>query len=283
MVSFRPVLFFQGLRRRFIRWDRRLTLSKRQQFVLVTVGLTLGLILTQLVPSEWRYLMVTGLAITTYLASAFALREDLRGIEWLALLTLPTLFTAAVALFYFLLPVRWLTRLPVASLYGVGMYALLLTENIYNVAANRTIGLLRAAHSVGFLLTLTTYFLLVQTILAFRLPGWANTMLVGLVSLPLLFQSLWAIELEEKVSRRVRQLSWALTLVMTQLAWVLSFWPVKTTLQALFLTTCFYGIAGMAQQYVAQKLYKKTVIEFFLVTVIVFVITLFATRWRGNF
>ena len=67
-------------------------------------------------------------------------------------------FTAAIALFYFLLPVRWLTRVPVAVLYAVGMYALLLTENIYNVAADRTIALLRAAQSIGYLLTLLTYF-----------------------------------------------------------------------------------------------------------------------------
>ena len=63
-------------------------------------------------------------------------------------LTLPTLFTAAVGLFYFLLPVRWLTRLPVVILYSIGIYALLLTENIYNVAAERTIALFRAAHSL---------------------------------------------------------------------------------------------------------------------------------------
>ena len=67
-------------------------------------------------------------------------------------------FYGAVAFFYFLLPVRWLTRIPVVVLYAVGIYALLLTENIYNVAADRTIALLRAAHSVGYLLTLDNVF-----------------------------------------------------------------------------------------------------------------------------
>ncbi|MFZ5844874.1 MAG: hypothetical protein ACOY0S_00190, partial [Patescibacteria group bacterium] len=118
------------LKRHFRRWEREQTLSKRQQFVLVTILLTLGLVLTQIAPAEARYPMVTMLAVFSYLLSAFALREDLRGTEWITLLTLPTFFTAAIALFYFLLPVRWLTRLPVAALYGVGIYALLLTENI---------------------------------------------------------------------------------------------------------------------------------------------------------
>jgi hypothetical protein len=88
------------------------------------------------------------------------LREGIDGIEWLTVLTLPPLYTAGVGLFYFLLPVRWLTRLPVAMAYGLGMYVLLLTENIFSVASIRTIQLLRAAQAVGFLLTLVTGFFL---------------------------------------------------------------------------------------------------------------------------
>ncbi len=274
--------FWGSFKKGFKRWDRRLTLTKRQQFVVVTLVLTVGLVLTQLVPAETRYPMVGLLALLSYLLSAFALREDLKGIEWLTLLTLPTLFTAAVGLFYFLLPVRWLTRLPIAALFAVGIYALLLTENIYNVAANRTIGLLRAAHSVGFLLTLLTYFLLLQTILAFRLIFWANTLLVIILSFFLIFQALWAMELTETVSRRVWQLTLSLALVLGQVAWAFSFWPVATTLQALFLTTSFYGLAGMAQQYLVEKLYKKNVVELFAVVAIVLAIVMIATRWRGN-
>lgn len=270
------------IRARYRRWDRKLTISKRQQFVIITSMLTLGLVLTQLVPLEYRYIMVTMFAITAYGLSAFALREDLRGIEWVTLLTLPTLFTASVSLFYFLLPVRWLTRLPVAALYAIGMYALLLTENIYNVAASRTIALLRAGHSVGFLLTLVTYFLLLQTLFAFRLPVVYNVVVNGIVSYLLLYQSLWAIELEAQVSVKVRSLTLIITLVLMELSWIFSFWPTQSTLQVLFLATTFYSLGGMAQQYIIEKLYKKSVVEFFSVCAIVFVIIFFSTHWRGN-
>lgn len=275
--------FVNFLKKRFRRWERRQTLSKRQQFVLVTLVLTVGLVLTQLVPDDTRYLMVALLSFLAYWLAAFALREDLRGLEWLTLLILPTLFTTAIALFYFLLPVRWLTRLPVALLYGIGIYALLLTENIYNVAAIRTIGLLRAAQSVGFLLTLVTYFLLVQTVLAFRLNAISNSLLIGFLTYLLVLQELWAVELEVQASRRVLNLSLTLALISGELAWIFSFWPVATTLKALFLTTSFYGLGGMAQQYLVEKLYKKNVIEFFAVVAIVFVIIFLATRWRGIF
>jgi hypothetical protein len=266
------------------RWERRITItiSKRQQFVILTLLLTFGMVLTQLVPADLRYTMVAGLSVLTFAATAFAMREDLSGIEWLTLLSLPTLFTAAVGLFYFLLPVRWLTRLPVAALYAVGIYALLLTENIYNVAAERTIALLRAAHSVGFLITLLTYFLLVQTILAFRLTYLANTISIGLTSFVLVLGSLWAVELGERLSRRVWQISIAISLILMELGWIFSFWPVATTLIALFLTTCFYSLVGMAQQYLVERLYKKTVVEFLGVVTIVFCIVFLATHWRGN-
>lgn len=268
-------------RKRFIRWSRRLTLTKRQQFVAVTLILTVGLVLTQLVPSEYRYPMVAVLSVLTFFGCAFSLREDMRGVEWFTLLTLPTMFTASISLFYFLLPVRWLTRIPIAILYALGMYALILTENIYNIAAIRTIALLRAAHSVGFLLTLLTYFLLVQTVLSFRLSPFLQSPVIGLLSFPLIVQSLWSMELESRVSRRVWHLSLVLALTQIELAWFFSFWPVKATLQALFFTTSLYGMAGMAQQYLVERLYKKTVIEFFSLTTIVLFVILLATRWRG--
>lgn len=272
----------ETVRRWFIRWERHFSLTKRQQFVGVTIMLTVGLLLTQLVTGESRYPLVFVLSLAACGLSALVFHQEVAGIEWLTILSLPTLFTTAVALFYFLLPVRWLTRLPVAILYGIGIYALLLTENIYTVAASRTIALLRAAHSVGFLLTLFTYFLLVQTVLAFRFTVPVQMLLIGLISFILVLQSVWSMELSEVLGRRVWHISVAISVFLTQLVWVFSFLPTKTTLLALLFTTAFYSTVGMAQQYLVEKLYKKTVIEFFSVAAIVFIITLIATSWRGG-
>lgn len=269
------------LSKRYRRWNRRFTFSKRQQFIFITILLTTGLLLTQLVPLELRYPMVLLISVATYLFCAFGLRDDLKGIEWITLLTLPTLFTAGVSLFYFLLPVRWLTRLPVAVLYAIGMYALLLTENIFSVAKIRTIALLRAAHSVGFLLTLLSYFLIVQTILVYRFEVYFESMLIASLTFVLMLQSLTSIELETRVSRRVLKITIGLSFVLMQIAWVFYFWPVNRTLVALLLTTCFYTVAGMGQQYLVEKLYKRTVTEFAVVAVVVFFLVIVASRWRG--
>lgn len=275
--------FFLLLLRRFKRWDQRQPFSKRQQFVIITGILTLGLMTTQLVSLDFRYPMIIVLSILCYVLCAFALRDDLNGHEWITLLVLPSLFTAAASVFYFLLPTRWLTRLPIAVLYAIGMYALLLTENIYNVAVVRTIALLRAAHTVGFLLTLITYFLLVQTIFAYRFYGWTNAALIGAMTYPLTIQLLWATNLESMVGKRVWELSLVITIVCAELTWIISLLPVRTTLCALFITASFYGMAGMGQQYLADRLYKRTVGEFFGVVFVVFVIVMLTVNWRVTY
>jgi hypothetical protein len=275
--------FFQPKRimTMFSDWLLRLGISKRQRYVLATLVLTFMLILTQVVSQDYRYLFVFSLSFFTFVLSALCLHEDLKGIEWFTLLILPNLYSAAVALFYFLLPVRWLTRIPIAALYAFGLYALLLTENIYNVAANRTIALLRAAHSVGFLITFVTYFLLVQTVFAFRVGPLLNSVAIGIISFILTFQFLWAMELEEKASERLVSVSIVLTFVFMQLTWILSFWPVPRMMAALFLSSVFYSLVGMTQLYMVEKMYKKTVIEFFFVCIVVSLIFLATTRWRG--
>ena len=144
-------------------------MTKRFKLAIVSLLLSLGILGVQLIEVDARYQAIGLLAGLAYGLSAWALFEDLKGIEWLTCLILPVLYPVAVALFYFLLPERLLSRMMILSIFGVGMYALLLTENIFNVAASRTIQLLRAAHAVGFLLTLVVAFFLWDTIFSFKL------------------------------------------------------------------------------------------------------------------
>jgi hypothetical protein len=282
-MNFKNNIIISYIVKLYKRWNRKITLSKRQQFVIVTLILSGGLITTQIIPADLRYLAVAIMSVIAYLLSALSLREDLKGIEWVTLLILPTLYTAAVCLFYFLLPSRWLTRIPIAILYAIGIYALLLTENIYNVAANRTIALLRAAHSVGFLITLVTYFFMIQTVLSSRTFFYINAPAVGIISFLLALQILWPMTLENRISDTVWAITITLSILLTQVAFILSFWPTTPTISALFMTTCFYCITGMGQQYLQEKLYKKTVSEFGIVIGIILIVFLISTNWRGNF
>lgn len=261
--------------------SKQFALTKREKFALIIAILTFGLLTVQLTTPTFRYPLTVGLVGLTYILSAWGLREDLGGIEWLTLFILPTMYALAVPLFYFLLPVRWLTRLPTAILFALGMYAILLVENIYNVAAVRAIQLLRAAHSVGLLLTLLTTFLLFAIIFSLHLPSYWNLLLVFVVSFPLSLQSLWAMKLEPKISQEIFLYSFVISFILGQLSFVFSFWPIQTIIEALFLTTVFYTLAGMVQQHLVERLFRRSIIEFIAVSVIVSILVLLTTRWGG--
>ena len=143
-------------------------MSKRRKFLVSAAAVAGFFWLLQYVPLDYRALMVGGLALFTYGAAALSLREDLRGVEWLTLLILPVMYSLAAGFFYYLLPNHFLSRLVVSLVFLVGLYAILLTENIYSVAAVRTIQLVRAAHAVGFLMTVLTTVLLFNVLYSFH-------------------------------------------------------------------------------------------------------------------
>lgn len=260
---------------------RRIVLTKREKFAIITALLTIGLVATQLVNTEDRLKMVIILFLATYVSSAWALSEDLSGIEWFTLLILPSFYTAAVALFYFLLPVRWLTRLPVAVIYAVGMYALLLIGNIYNVAAGRSIQLVRAAHTIGLLLSVASLFFIFNTVFALHLPAYLNAILIFVFLVPLTYQALWVMTLERRVSLKFFVYSLAFSLSIAEIGLILSFWPVKGIILSLFIATLFYGTIGLAQQQVIERMFPATIRTFLFAIVFVFIILSLTTTWGG--
>lgn len=257
-------------------------MSKRKKFVIASFLLSLGLLSTQFVTVEfvYRYLAILGLFIVGYLISAWALFEDLKGVEWLVLVPMPGIFAASVALFYFLLPSAMWSRAIIFLLFGLGAYALYLTSNIYSVAAIRTIQLLRAAHAVGFLLILITSLLLYNSIFSFRFPFYVNWLMVFVVTVPLMVNGLWSIKLEPTLSKKILGYSFASALVMSELAVALSFWPVSVWIASLFLVAGVYVMLGLLQHHMQDRLFRKTFRDYISVGVFVFLVTMFVTRWR---
>lgn len=254
-------------------------LTKRTKMAITSLVLSLGIFGVQLVDVEARYQAIGILAGMAYGLSAWSLFEDLKDIEWLTCLVLPVLYPVSVALFYFLLPERILSRTIILSIFGVGMYALLLTENIFNVAAIRTIQLLRAAHAVGFLLSLVVGFFLWDTIFSFKFSPLTNAILVFVTGLPLVVQALWSVSLEEKLTRQVVLNSLVISWGLMVLSLMISLWPVTITIASLFLVTGLYVSLGIVQHGLSGRLFRKTVKEYLYVGAAVLMITILLTQW----
>lgn len=241
-------------------------MRRREKFVIGSLLLSFGLLLLQYVDViEFRYLGVAGLTILSYFVSAWVLSDDLQRHEWLTIVPFPAFYTAAVALFYFLLPAHFLSKLLILGLFGVGMYALYLTSNIYSVAKGRTIQLLHAAHAIGLLFTLLSSLLATNTLFSLRMNWYVNAIGVGLVHLPLCIMSLWSIELERGLSRRVVTLSFILTLLLMEMAAILSFYPLSVWNISLFIMAVLYMGLGILHNYLRERLFSRTLTEFTLV------------------
>lgn len=258
-----------------------MNLNKRQKIIITSVLLTIGLISTQLVDFNLRFKFIAGLGVLAYLLSLWSLWEGLNLTKAVVLMILPTFFTVAVASFYFLLPIRWLTRLPVAALFGLMFYLLLLAQNVFNVASIRTIPLYRAASTTSFLFTLLAAFFIFNVVHAFNLLFFWNGIAVFLISFPLILQILWSIEMENKVSSAILIQSFILSLCLGELALAFSFWPIRTTIWSLSLSSAMYVLLGLTTQVLRGRVNRRVVWEYLGIGVVVLIAGYLTTSWTG--
>ncbi|MBI2599328.1 hypothetical protein HYW43_00205 [Candidatus Daviesbacteria bacterium] len=256
-------------------------LNKRQKIIISTAILTIGLLSTQLVDFNLRFKFITSLAVLAGILSLWSLWGGLNLTKAVVLLILPVFFTTAVASFYFLLPIRWLTRLPVAATFGLMFYLLLLAQNVFNVAAIRTIPLYRAASTASFLFTLLSAFFIFNVVYAFNLLFLWNGVVVFLISFPLILQVLWSIQMEDRVSAANFIQSLVLSFVLGELALSFSFWPMPTTIWSLALSSSMYVSLGLTTQFLRGRTNKRVVLEYLGIGTIVLVVSFLTTSWTG--
>lgn len=258
----------------------KLELTKRQKIIIVSVILSLGLLSTQLVPFYLTYRFIAGLALLAYLLSVWALWEGLNKLKAVILMILPTLFTLAVASYYFLLPVRWLTRLPVTIIFGLTFYTMLLSQNIFNVSSIRTIPLYRVASTVSLVLTILTASLLLIVIYSLKLPFYWNGLAVFALCFPLILQNIWSIEMEG-VSGFILIYSAILSLVVGELGMVLSFWPISKELASVMVTSALYITLGISTHALRDRLSRGVVWEYLGWGILILIVALTTTSWSG--
>ncbi|MFC1653264.1 hypothetical protein ACFL1M_00250 [Patescibacteria group bacterium] len=255
-------------------------MTKRRKFVLSSLLLSLGLLGIQYIALEYRFLAVFVFFVASFLVSTVALLDDLKGVEWFTIVPFPAIYAASVALFYFLLPEAWWARVFIMTLFGLGMYAIYLTCNIFSVAAVRTIQLLRAAHAVGFLLTLVTLLLIFNTIFSLRISFLLNGLLAGASTFPLMLTGLWSVKLEEKVSPMIWRQAGFISILVLQLALAVSLLPFSVWVASIILVTVVYVGLGLLQHEISERLFPQTLQEYLSVGVFVLLAAIIVTPWK---
>jgi hypothetical protein len=254
-------------------------MSKRQRFIITSILSSLGFIAIQFLPDQYRFVSIGMLGLVTTLLFAWSLKEVIRFNMTLLVLILPFFFACGVGIFWFLIPASIYAQIPIVILYGIGMYALCLTANVYSISTVRTIALLRAARGVGFILTLLAFFLAFDAILSLRWPIYINALVVSLLSFPLFFQGFWSIPLKREYSSELMKYSVISAISIGEIALALFFWPATVVVGSLFLTVFCYMLLGMGQAKLEGRLFPQTVREHLLVGIAVFIGMFMATHW----
>lgn len=259
----------------------QMRITKEQRFLITSFILSLGFIGINFVGDNFRLLAILGLTFLTLILFIICLWEGLRINSTLLSLILPPLFTLGVGIFWFLIPTNIFARLPVVILFGTGIYFLCRTENIFTVSMVKTIPLFRGARWVGFTLTFLTAFFLFNAIISIKTNIILTSLGVILVSFFLFLQGFWVSLIEKKdlTTNKMFLYSIIFAFGITQIAILLYFWPVTVIVGSIFLTVGVYILLGLGQAQLENRLFRQTVNEHLIVSLIVFAIMFFATHW----
>ncbi|KKR11979.1 MAG: hypothetical protein UT39_C0001G0034 [Candidatus Woesebacteria bacterium GW2011_GWA1_39_21] len=257
-------------------------MDKRKRFIISSAILTATLITVQLLENQtYKFICIALLGVLLVILFWWSLREGLKSKISFLILVLPLYYSIGSAVFWFLLPKSlWVTTF-VSIFYGVSIYALFLTANVYSVSYLKTIALYRAAKGVGFLLTLIAFFLTLDGIISLRLSYLIIGPLVFVLTFPLYLQGFWTTTLESNMNPKAVNMALVASLLQAQVSIVLFFWPVSVIVGSLFLTIFFYIVMGLGQSEIEGRLFSQTVREYLMVGTVVFIVMLLSTSWSG--
>src|SRR5581483_10112128 len=139
-------------------------------------------------------------------------------------------------------------------------YSLMLAQNVFHIAVDRTIPLYRAATAVNFVFTIFTLILLSSIIFALNLPLIWIMVLIFILHFPLYLQSLWTARIEP-VNGQLVIYTLIVTVLITETSLALIFWPVSAFIRALFLSTISYVLLGIMIDYLQEKIQRRTIME----------------------
>ncbi len=254
------------------------SITKRQKFVAIVVVLSLGFFLSEYQFGKSGILSAILLSLLTDTLLFWSLYEDMKGSVSIHIFILPFFYSLSFGLFYFLVPSRFLTRSIATGLYALGLYSLLLCQNIFTVSAIRTITLLSSARIVSAILTLLSFFFLTNIIFTLHVSLLLTSFLIFLFSFFLIFHVLWTYTLEKALYPAVIW-SFGLSLCLLEISLILWFWPSIPTIVALFLTGIFYTLSGLSHAWIDRRLFRSVLWEYVWVSAIVFFILLSLTQW----
>lgn len=261
---------------------RLVTLSKRLR-ILISSGIAAGMFAIAITLPYHVIPLVSILSAGIIFGLVwYALHEDVKGIEWYMLFVVPIVWTIVWYIFFFLIPVRWVTRLGAVSIYALVLYISISANNIFNVAKTKSIQLVRVANAVNHIVHIATLYLFLQIIYAFEL-SWYLLLITSFVYMTFMYtQFYWAQHLSTQVRLDTPyQSPSVLTSIVTAFLITLnSFVPMYSVpLRAALIAGFVYLLTGVLSVHIQQKVFAAYLREYVVVLGILICMLLFAIQW----
>lgn len=253
--------------------------EKRVRFILSALLLTSILLVSTFFYFDKAWFFIPLFIVTSYALTFFSILEGIEKVEWYTLFLMPVLVTVSFYLFYFLFPVRWLTRIPFIAFYAVSIYAAFLVSNIFNVGVEKSLQLYRAAFSVNYFYQTLIVFLFANLILSLHIQFFLSAFLFFILGSAIAIHLFWSIKLEMHLEPDVVRFGLLVGFVLFQVSLISSFLPVQTSIMALFLSAVFYSVGGLTYLYLDQRLFKETIREYIFVLGFLILILLLTISW----
>ncbi len=263
------------------------SISKRHRFVISVLLLSGGLFWSYTSVRNYNFWASFLLGILADILFFISMYKDLKGNKNIQMFILPFMFTVAFGLIHYLTPSRFLSRFILTTLYGVGIYSLFLSQNIFIVASIRTIALLKGARIVSLIIAVISYLLLSDIIFSLHLPNiiaviglFIPAILIFVISFLLMLHATWEITLEKSIQKNVLW-AFAIGVVLAEISLPLWFWPTLPIVISIFLTGFFYTIVSLSQVWNDRRLFRGVLWEYVWIPVIAFFILIWFTSWKG--
>ncbi len=266
MTNKKPNKVYSVLRTIFSR------VGKRKRFIICDFLVSLLFLISTFYSADAMIIFVPVIFLVVFFLTFIAILDDISQHELFTLFVHPIIFSLAFYFFYFFLPQRWLTRAPFLIIYAISMYAIMLSQNIFNVGVTKSLQLFRAAFSINYFFLTITAFISYSLIVSLRMNFLLNFAAVLLVTWPLSTHFLWTVEPKNQLEKATVLQGFFIAVLLGEMATVLSFIPVNQSIFALVLTSLFYSLSGLFQVYVQNVLFKERIREYLIVLAFVAVI-----------
>lgn len=258
----------------------KISITKREELGIASLILTVFMLFLFLVPlGTFKFIFVILLSLLSYGVSLFVGREGLKKIEFFLLPILPVLFSISTALFYGIIPERWLTRLAFIFTYGLLIYSVFLIENIFNAAKIKNIQLLKVARTIYFFVSAFTVFLFSYVIFSFHLFGFLTSLILLVFIFLISLSFIWSFFLKRTAEGVNLAIAIVSSLIIFEVSLAISFWPLNIYLAALFLTSIYYSLMGIVDNLLNFRVRGWSYKEYLIINGVIFILSFLSVNF----